>query len=351
MKNESKWYIGSEINFSASKDITNELDIELENYEYVIDYTKVYYPEVKNVSSLLKYNFGEVIINFIGINKTDYYNFYNSRNTKKWLSEGDLSNLNEETIFLSRIFKDYNFEIGDTIDIIDNKTSLIIGGFINAWPTVSTPDGGSSDRRFCVISSSSILETILENLGGDYFIKYQLHTKTKNIISTVEYFTNYLTTTDFSGFLNYIDFSFIDGLKKVFLSPVILLFEMITFVWGALFLFTNFEDVNTSEEAKILGIIGMVKDYKRSYIWIKLVESAILFSTFIILLFFVFLLTNIIFIILGVFPASLISFSMETISSILVFISLYFILLILQIIIEYYNFRKLNLSLMFRHPE
>lgn len=92
IKNTNNWWIGGEITFSSPATNISEVNQVLDSNSAIIDYTT----NIKKWTNitLLKVTLGENKPDYYGIDKSDYYNYFSSWNSKKWLIEGDLNNFN-----------------------------------------------------------------------------------------------------------------------------------------------------------------------------------------------------------------------------------------------------------------
>ena len=341
IKNTNNWWIGGEINFDSPVTNISEVNQVLDSNSAVIDYTTCI-KKWTNIS-LLEVSLGEENPNYYGIDKSDYFDYFRSWNTKKWLVEGDLNNFNENTIFLTQKFRDFGFKLGDIIDTIDN-THLIIGGFIGSWPSITDPMGELSQSSLEVVIDFNTLQAILEGENIEYCIDYIIHTKEQQIESIIESLSNLTYLEE----INIIDSMIYEGIKRVLLFPIVLVFEMLIIFWSALFAYSNIEDINTSLEAKSLGIVAINKNFKKPLIFVKIIESIIhmMILTLTIVLIFV-IAYNLIAVLLDIYFV----LSKQTYVFLVIIFTAYLLVQILQVTFEYLNYKRLNLSLLYRHPE
>ncbi|HUU78604.1 MAG TPA: hypothetical protein VMX55_09665 [candidate division Zixibacteria bacterium] len=361
------WFSGSEI----SVDISNnnnllEIDDQLNSYVDISDYTKTvmtsgffnntddyYHFELSgnNITPAKGSSFGTIDF-IIGINKTDYYHFFNSWDKKNWLEEGNLNDFNENKIFVSKDFKNKGFSENDNLYFFNSTNNLIINDFVNIWPTITDQQGIDSEEKLFLIVDLNFLQTILDSNNISYWVTYSIHTPEEKIETTVNFvistFNEYNTIEE----MRYLDPSLFQGLTKVFLHPLIVFLEVMIFIWSAIFIQTNISDKYSSFEMKTLGLIAISHNYKKSLIKFKLTEILIQIPIFIVMMVILFYITYGLVSIAGIiYNINVVSVSKQTYLNLVYILIIFSSLLIVQMLIDLFNYRKLNISLIYRHPE
>ncbi len=346
-RSDYKYMQAGEINiYTNNLANTTQVDAFLQNNSEIIDYTTILRAS-GNVSNDLLPDFA--YSNIFGIDKNDYFDFFKFWSKKNWLSEGQIENFDNESIFVSTKFKDDGYELGDSIQLINNQT-FTIRGFVNNWPGIS--DFISTERTFIVILVNQSLHDALVAIGEESFsYNFKVHVKEENIITTVTYLLAHLRTLEAFHKLTALDPYVFEGIKIVFIFPVILLFEILSILIVSLFIYTNLDDIHSSLEAKTLGLISMVTDYRKPVFWFKLLEFSIIFGISLALFLLIFTASALFLPILADIPLSEINFSSKTILYSVILLSLYPALLLLQNIFEYFNNKRIKLHLLYRHPE
>lgn len=233
--------------------------------------------------------------------------------------------------------------MGDIIEVIDN-THLVVGGFIGSWPSITDPLGELSQSSLKVVIDFNALQAILEGENIDYVIDYIIHIKEKQIESTVESISNLTYLEE----INIIDPMIYEGIKRVLLFPIVLVFEMLIIFWLALFAYSNIEDINTNLEAKSLGIVAISKNFKKPLIYVKIIESIIHLMILTLTIVIIFVITyNLIAVLLDIYFV----LSKQTYVYLVIIFATYLLVQILQVTFDYLSYKRLNLSLLYRHPE
>jgi len=342
-----KYMQAGEINiYTNNLSNTTQVDVFLQNNSEIIDYTAILRASGDLSNDLLP-DFAYSSI--YGIDKIDYFDFFKFWSKKNWLSEGQIENFDNGSIFVSTKFKDVGYELGDSVQLINNQT-FTIRGFVNNWPGIS--DYISTKRIFIVIFDNQSLHDALESIGEESFsYNFKVHVKEERIITTVTYLLDHLRTLESFHELTALDPYVFEGIKIVFIFPVILLFEILSILIVSIFIYTNLDDIHSSLEAKTLGFISMVTDYRKPVFWYKLLEFSIIFGISLVLFLLIFTATALFLPILADIPLSEINFSSKTILYSVILLSLYPALLLLQNIFEYFNNKRIKLHLLYRHPE
>ncbi len=347
LRTDYKYMQGGEINiYTNNLSNTTQVDVFLQNNSEIIDYTTILRTQ-GNLSNDLLPDFA--YSNIFGIDKIDYFDFFRFWNKKTWLSEGQIENFDKESIFVSTKFKDVGYELGDSVQLSTNQT-FTIRGFVNNWPGIS--NSHKTKRIFIVIFDNQALYDALESLGEESFsYNFKVHVAEEEIITTVTYLIDHLRTLESFHELTALDPYVFEGIKIVFIFPIILLFETLFILIVALFIYTNLDDIHSSLEAKTLGFISMVTDYRKPVFWYKLLEFSIIFGFSLTLFLLIFTSTALFLPIIADIPLSEINFSSKTILYSVILLSLYPALLLLQNIFEYFNNKRIKIHLLYRHPE
>ncbi|HUT79812.1 MAG TPA: hypothetical protein VMZ29_01310 [Candidatus Bathyarchaeia archaeon] len=344
IKSDNEWWMGSEVRFNTSYNNITTLENNLDLNPKIIDYTKIIKQSWGNQTILKTHYSGNDPISY-GINISDYFNYFTSWNKKHWLASGNLNDLNESTVIVSKKFEDHGFKLGDTIELVDD-TQLIIVGFIDKWPTVTDKNGDRSINSLILITSFDTLKQVFDYSFIYYDIVYYLHAKVQN----VEVITNSLLNLDGIYFDEFstIDPLVYEGLKRTIIYPVILLFEVVIFLWLSSFIFSKIDDIISRPEVLTLGIIAMSNNYKKPMLNIKLIELliyTIIFTTISVIMFVIFYI-----IISALFDISFM-LSAQTYINLIILITIYLAMLVIQMIADIISYRNINLSLIYRYPE
>jgi hypothetical protein len=346
-RSDYKYMQAGEINiYTNNLSNTTQVDTFLQNNSEIIDYTTILRAS-GNLSNDLLPDFA--YSNIYGINESDYFEFFKLWNKKNWLSEGQIENFDNESIFVSTKFKDVGYNLGDLVQLSNNQT-FTIRGYVNNWPGIS--DFISTERIFIVILDNQSLHIALESLGEEsYSFNFKVHVSEENIIATVDYLLGHLNSMESFHELIALDPYVFEGIKIVFIFPIILLFEVLSILIVSLFIYTNLDDIHKSLEAKTLGLILMVTDFRKPMFWYKLLEFSIIIGFSLTFFLLIFTASALILPILADIPLSEIDFSSKTILYSIILFTLYPALLLLQNLFEYINIKRIKLHLLYRHPE
>ncbi len=365
-RTEFMWWSGGEIEFWAPATNTTIIDGNLETISEIVDYTKLIffnqyfngsehysYSLIENVITEVNSSYeGERIYYIIGINSTDYFNFYESWNMKNWLAEGQLNSLNGNNIFISQKIQRIGFGLEDTLKFMNESIPLTIKGVIDAWPSITDQYGERSSRELMLIMDYELLQSILDAKDIDYNVRYKVHTTEKQIKSTAEELIPMLSSINSLDEMSYLDLDVFVGLRKIFLEPIVVVFQILILLWCALFAYTNFDNVNFSLEARNLGIIALAKDFREPLLRFKILEGFLLYGAFLFIFGLLYALSYGLLLGTGIaYGIKSIIISKYTIINLLFLLLFYPGLLLIQAIVEYFNLRRINLSLMYRHPE
>ncbi|MGC9778187.1 MAG: hypothetical protein HZR80_02985 [Candidatus Heimdallarchaeota archaeon] len=292
---------------------------------------------------------GERVQGIIGINITDYLDYYKSWSRSNWLSFGQLDDLSENTVFVSKKFLDVDLGFDDPINFLNNSLSFTIQGIIGIWPTIADTEE-RSENNFYVIMDYTQLKSLFDEINIEYYTKYHIHTQEKDIASTVEALLPMVPLLGIQE-MEYINIAVFVGIRKVFLNPIIVVSQLFILMWIAIFLYSNIDDLNRSKEAQNLGLIAFATNFKKPLKNIKIFEGAALFSSFLLILGLVYGFAYVYELTFGYGIVNAIIISKDTIVNILFILLFYPFLLVIQGIAEYLNLRRINLSLIYRHPE
>lgn len=333
------------------------LDYFLGNYSEIRDYTSVlsshydkYSPFNNRTIIKTEINNASYLIN--GISNDDYFAFYESWKKRHWLSEGSIDFHNSSVIYVSEKFKSLGFTINDTLEFIDNST-LDINGFIYDWPGIC--NRFKTNRDLVIILPQTKLESLLLlNNKSKYNFYFYTNVHRTKINSTVNYLIPHLKNLE-SSFesIRTIDSLVFEGIRLVLLMPLVILFELLVILFLAQYFYQHLDELSTDPKTKTLGFIGMVSDYRKTLINYQLVESAILFSSLMIVFIINFIAA---FLISTKIYGGLISLSISAIQgSTVLYVSilfiLYIVLIIIQNMLQYIRYHSINLSRIYRHPE
>lgn len=355
---------GGEIELQCSPLNTTEIELNLQNISEIIDYTKLanFYQFSNSTSS---YDFaliddeitivndtyeGDRIFCLTGINVTDYLQFFKDWNKRSWLTQGKPQVIAENQIYVSSKFQEIGFNQGDSINILNNSLSFSIEGFIDVWPGI-TYSSSDSLRRYSVIMDHNLLVSILEDLQFDYSVYYKIHTSEKNINSTVEKIVPMISQLGVDE-IYYLDPEVFSGIRHVFLRPIIVVVQLFILLWISLFIYSNIDGIYQNSDPKNLGVIAFNSDFQKPLKNYLLIEGFIIFSAFLILFGFLQGLSVIFLTGFGGFMGmKIMIISRYTLLNILFLLLSYPVLLLVQGLVEYFNLRRINLSLIYRHLE
>ncbi len=340
---------GSEISVTVNADSNSTLIKDtLINNSNILDYTiisMINHNQVYNIT-VLKESFDNDSCSIYGLNIDDYFNFYKTWNKRNWLQSGTLDALDNQSIFVSLKFKEYNYDIGDNLVLKDNL-SLTIAGFLNEWSGIS--DIYCTKSQLIVALTQPDMLHIQGFAGnGSVSYTYKIHVKPKNIIPTVNYLNEKLSALDSFEEITAIDFMIFIGVRIVFLYPICLLFELFILIMIALTIYSNIVPMQSNENFKLFGLISMNADYRKPFRNYKIFENILFSFLFVLILSLFLLLGSISWVLLS--PGDF-SFSSQTILYTGIFFALYIALLFIQSSIEYISFKKLKLNLLYRHSE
>jgi hypothetical protein len=342
IKTENRWYMGSEIIFDVPLDNSTTIESQLNTNQEIIDYTKTI--KISSNQSLFEPALVEdAYIRYIGINYDDYLQYFDSWKKKNWLQEGVLVNNNENTTFITSKFKENNYEMNDILTLKDNS-NITIKGIIDAWPTFTSPDGSTSNVFYGLILDYTKLQSLLNLENIDYNIKYLVHTKKTHILSVVSSISNFT----FIDELSYIDPLVEEGITKVFFNPTIISFELLIIFGISMTLYSNLEEINSGKEARDLGIIAINNSYGKPLILVKLMEVIINVIIFVIVFLILF---STFYVIFSLIMSNYVMISRNTYLNLIIMTVIYIGIHLLQSLSEYLNYRRINLSLLYRHPE
>lgn len=354
------WWTGGEIEFRSSPLNTTMIDQNLQSITEILDATKVIsFNQFSNSSNHYAFALsndkitvvnssyqGERLSRIVGINSSDYLNFFNRWNKRRWLTQGQPAVLNSNQMYVSEKFREVGFDSGDSIKILNDSLSFTIQGILDDWPGIS-----SFSPRFTVIMDYNSLKVILENLQFDYQITYKIHTSEKNINTTIEKIIPMMEQYGIDE-LEYLDYELFENIRIVFLRPIIVIVQMFLLIWISLFIYSNIENINQSSDAKNLGLLAFTGNFLKPLRNFKILEGFTLFSIFLLMLLMLYsVIYGFLFSVGVIYEIKALIVSRYTWLNILFLVVAYPVLLTVQGIAEYYNLRRMNLSLIYRHPE
>ena len=354
------WGTGGEIRFKSSPWNTTEINQNLQAIPEIIDYTEeISFNQFSNSSN--HYDFalindeitvvnssyeGKRLYGIHGINGTDYFDFFSRWNKRKWLNQGQPSALNNNQIYVSEKFQELGFNSGDSLKMLNASLSFTIQGIIGYWPGVS-----SYSQHLTIIMDYNSLKLILEELQFDYQVTYKIHTAEKNIKSIIETITPLMEQYGIDD-LRYLNYDLFKNIRIIFLKPIIVITQMLILIWLSLFAYSNIDNINQSSDAKNLGLLAFSKGYLKPLRNFKIFEGFILYTIFLMILLMLYVAVyGFLFGVSFVFELKALFISRYTWFNILFLIVAYPVLLTIQGIVEYFNLRRMNLSLVYRHPE
>lgn len=359
-RSEFLWLTGGEIEFRSSPVNVTEINQDLQAIPEIIDFTEVIrFNQFTNSSNNYAFALindditvvdstyqGERLSRIVGINSTDYFDFFSRWNKRGWLTQGQPSVLANNQMYVSEKFQEVGFDSGDSLTMLNDSLSFTIQGIIDDWPGVS-----SVFPRFTVIMDYNSLKLILEELQFDFQVVYKIHTTDKDVEWAIERIVPLMSKYGIEE-LNYLDYDLFKNIRIVFLKPIVVIVQMFILIWLSLFVFSNIDDINQSSDAKNLGLLAFSKGYLRPLRNFKILEGVTLYSIFLLILLLLYGVIYGFFFGVGiVYELKVLFVSRYTWFNILFLIVAYPVLLTIQGIVEYYNLRRMNLSLIYRHPE
>jgi len=354
------WGTGGEIRFNSSPWNTTEINQNLQAIPEIIDYTEeISFNQFSNSSDYYAFALindeitvvnssyeGKRLSRIHGINGTDYFDFFSRWNKRKWLTQGQPSALNNNQIYVSEKFQELGFNSGDPLKMLNASLSFTIQGIIDYWPGVSP-----YSQHLIIIMDYNSLKLILEELQFDYQVTYKIHTAEKNIKSIIETITPLMDQYGIDDLL-YLNYDLFKNIRIVFLKPIIVITQMLILIWLSLFVYSNIDNINQSSDAKNLGLLAFSKGYLKPLRNFKIFEGFILFTIFLLILLSLYVAVyGFLFGVSFGYELKALFISRYTLFNILFLIVAYPVLLAIQGIVEYFNLRRMNLSLVYRHPE
>ncbi|MHA1737523.1 MAG: hypothetical protein ACTSXA_03825 [Candidatus Heimdallarchaeota archaeon] len=283
-----------------------------------------------------------------GINLTSYQTFYSSWRTENWLQDNIAAEkLNSTNVFASKNFARLGYELGDLITLANNQ-NLSIAGFIDQW--IGIPSGTDN----ILVFENQVMEKLLLDTNSSLEYRFRFNVEEKDIERSVEYLLNHLSNTNGHFTLSYIPPEMIEGIKIVFLFPIIMTLKSLVLFIITASIYNNLTNIYSSDEARTLGILFMSTDYRKTLFQMKLFE--ILISTIPIVIIVIsipaslLLMLNNAYNLLGIITPRLgLSENVMLYSTIIVLV--YLLILIGQNSFDYLKYRKLQAHLLFRHIE
>lgn len=350
LKEEQLWNLGGEISCKVNGASNSSIEHEIGKLTNLIDYTKII--EISTDFNTSDFTLSSTY-SLQGISISDFFEYYTKKDIQKWLYEGSLDEFNSSSCLLSLEYKKYGYSIDHILSIFYANTTdsslealnVTINGFFNYWPRLVMKESYSISQNveYCVMDIN-VLEQILVVSETTYDTTYLIHVREKDINSSL----SYLDTLNMFSEISFVNLQIYDGINEIFLTPIAIVFEVVIILWIVLSVYERFEDINSDPKAKTLGIIGMSANYHRTLIFVKIME--LILTIFVILSVVILTLITSDFI-LSITTSRINQLSTHTIGYILLLALLSFILLFLQLILEYLRLRRINLALIFRHPE
>ena len=359
-RSEFLWWNGGEIEFGISPLNVTMIDQNLLSISEILDSTKVIsFNQFSNSSNYYAFALindkitvvnssyeGERLSRIVGINSSDYFEFFSRWSKRRWLTQGQPTVLINNQMYVSEKFQEEGFDSGGSIKILNDSLSFTIQGIMDDWPGVA-----SIFPRFIVIMDYNSLKVILETLQFDYQVTYKIHTTEKNINSTIEKIIPLMSQYDIDD-LRYLNYELFENIRIVFLRPIIVIVQMFLLIWISLFIYSNIEDINQSSDAKNLGLLAFTGNFLKPLRNFKILEGFTLFSIFLLMLLLLYcVIYGFLFSVGAIYEIKALIVSRYTWFNILFLVVAYPVLLTIQGIVEYFNLRRLNLSLIYRHPE
>ncbi len=283
-----------------------------------------------------------------GINLTSYQTFYASWRTENWLQDNIAAKkLNSTNVFASKNFARLGYELGDMITLANNQ-NLSIAGFLDQW--IGIPSGTDN----ILVLENKVMEKLLLDTNSSLEYRFRFDVEEKSIEHSVEYLLKHLSNTNKPFTLSYIPPEMIEGIKIVFLFPIIMTLESLVLFIIAASIYNNLTNIYSSDEARTLGILFMSTDYRKTLFQMKLFEILISTIPIVIIVISIPVIYLIMVInsynLLGIITPRLgLSENVILYSTIIVLV--YLLILIGQNSFDYLKYRKLQAHLLFRHIE
>ncbi|MCF2142800.1 MAG: hypothetical protein K9W42_03790 [Candidatus Heimdallarchaeota archaeon] len=363
-RSEYLWWMGAEIGVNVPAENTSAITNALDGIPQIIDFTpKIIFNRYSKGDEVFSYRFngstiievsssymGERIDGIVGLNFSDYFQFYDDWNKKGWLKDGELKGFDEQTIFVSQAIHAMGIKVGDTVSFYNSSYNFTVKGIIGAWPSITDQYETISSSKQLFIVDLGFLQGFLKASNISYNIHYKVHTAERDIQTVVDILSG-ITTISINE-LEYLNLEVFVGIRKIFLNPMIILAQLVLFLWGGLFLYENFERDTLNSKIKQLGIIALIKDNKRPLSWYLFFEGSLLYLAFFFVFVVMFAITFSFLQGFGVlYNMKTIVISRYTIYNSIFLLIYYLGLLIFQPLIEYRKLKELNLSLLYRHSE
>ncbi|MFW9921945.1 MAG: hypothetical protein ACFFDW_01505 [Candidatus Thorarchaeota archaeon] len=366
LRSKAEWYTNSSqvitsINFDVNSTL---LDVKLNNYSNIehfekslltygflnhSDQTNIYFDESPLISDLQSI--------FIGINSSNYLEYYSVWRESKLLLDGKLSNFGINKLFLTNsLSTKMNCKIGDFIQLSngDGVEQFQVTGIINHWPGLeSLSNNWTNIIDLAIIDINQL--NLLQSNYTDFQILYYIHTPIDKINETTNYLQSILIELGSFEWIGYVDPYLYTGLWIVFGQPIILEFELLILIIGIVLIIGNLKSKWFSSEAKSLGMLALNSNYLAPLIEINIFQFLYIIVGSFLLLPLMYFLTYIyytfnpinlepsLFIIRGI--------DMQIFTKILLIFCLFIILVLIDLIIDILKFKKLDLSIIYKHME
>jgi hypothetical protein len=295
-----------------------------------------------------------------GINHSSYFKFFTDWRLDNWLSEGSLDDFNNRSIYITKAAQDdlLGLSIGDLLyfDVANRTIDVEIRGIIDRWPGVTSYSPETTDMLSSIVMDYSTL-TLLRSLSGvsAYSFVYCIYTDLEDISSTVQSVAEIQIALDDFAWIGYLDPLIYTGLWKVFVYPSLIEFQLMVFLLGAIYLIVSMKNKLASNEALALGLLAMEKKYYPTFMGIKIVEFAIGSILALALYPLLYLITYLYYFLnperIDVTLLSYAKISPQVITNAIIVYCLFLGILLIQQVVDLIRFSKLDLSMMYRHPE
>jgi len=362
---------GSEITFDIKDNpFISNIDSQMNSNEKIIDFTKIIsISEMRNESSNFYYRFGleannivlanenftgNLIYKITGISPDDFYSFFDNWNKNHWLLDGDLNNLNENTLFISKELSNLGYSLDDSLNFLNSTNNLTVKGIIDFWPTISYRFIGDTPTSYNmqIIMDYDVLKSTLDYYNSSYSISYKVHTQQKDVLPTSQFLISLINSYTVIEEMSYLDTEVIEGIKFLFLNPIITFVQILLLLYLSIFVYTHIDSILGSFESKTLGLIALSKDYNKALIQYKVIEFLIQIPIFLMVILILFFIGKPLIPLLGYsYPITASMISQQTILNLIILFLLFIFVLGSRPLFELLYFRRLNLSLIYRYPE
>ncbi len=363
------WSTGSEIDFTvANNENITLIEEQMDLNPKINDFTRIVYLNgyynnsndnyyglglENNLISFEDENFtGNYLDSIIGINPSDYIMFFQSWNRNDWVEAGSIDDFPVNSSIISKGLRNVGYSIDDNLSLFDEKNELKISGYINIWPTITDQKGTDSVSKRTLIMDIQLLQLLLDDLGIEYQIRFKVHTSENDIHLVAQYLEDVVNSYSNLEEMSYLDSNVFLSVRMLFLKPLIVFSQIMLFIFLSLFVHSKLEIGNDSHGLRSLSIIALSKNHRKTLAWLRISESFVQTSLYVIILLIVYFISRVLIINTGIiYNISTISLSGQTIFNLFLSVILFSALHGLQSLIDILNYRKLDLSKIYRHPE